>query len=65
MKCPHCDYVVGSYWNEDELEYITARDAERGAFYQLPVDVSRKGLYSNSEVVSLYACPRCKKTFID
>lgn len=63
MKCPHCEYEDG--WNADELKII---DGDSGQFYTLPdMKMERKSRFNDwgFDKMDLYACPCCKKTFID
>lgn len=62
MKCPHCEYQHGLDWNEDELENV---EGEQGEFWKLTLELERQRGWSPAEKTSLYACPRCSKTFID
>lgn len=61
MKCVYCGYEHG--WNQDsEIE------GKEGKFYMLSNDVKFKRqdvYYENDEEVDSYACPKCKKVFID
>lgn len=62
MKCPHCEYQDGYEWNEGELESV---EGEHGKFWTLPVEMQREHGWGPTERSSLYACPGCKKTFVD
>jgi len=57
MKCPHCDYETGYDSATDQMHF-----AQEGEFWELPVKLERKDWYDK---IPLYACPSCKKTFID
>lgn len=52
MECPHCEYK--DKWNAP---------GDEGDFYRLPVEVSRERQFQ-TERETLYACPKCGKTFI-
>lgn len=63
MICPHCNYEYGSIWNGEN--YIEA-EGKQGDFYKLPVMLEKAEKYSYQvDRVNLYACPCCKKTFIE
>jgi len=57
MKCPHCDYQTGYTWADNKF---TVKEE----FWGLPVELKREGA-DGWKYVSLFACPSCKKTFID
>lgn len=60
MKCPHCDYFHG--WNYDKKEEIKG---ESGEFYFLDTMLKRYAFWDTGEKAKLYACPACRKTFIE
>ena len=65
MKCPHCEYEHGFTWHEDEPVNV---EGDHGGFWKLPNVMERhdSGSYNDDrETTVLYACPKCKKTFID
>lgn len=66
MKCPHCDYIDGSYWDDND-EYKTV-DGEYGDFWRLPVKMERQEMADyhsdGRKQIPLVACPSCTKTFI-
>lgn len=65
MKCPHCNYAHGFYWDGDDPVDICG---DEGEFYRLPIGVERERRFSYNpepERETLYACPKCGKTFID
>lgn len=59
MKCPYCEYVCG--WNAETSE---VEDGGDGDFWRLPIKMERAEYYLDA-TASLFACPKCKKTFID
>lgn len=63
MKCPHCGYKNGWEFDTDTLngEKIEGKD---GDFFSLQIEMERKQYYE-LERKELFACPSCKKTFID
>lgn len=68
MECPHCNYRKGYYWDEDD-NYVEAinEGRDKGDFWSLPVKLERnENSYSfQNAQASLYACPKCTKTFIE
>jgi len=57
MRCPHCDYQTGYAWTDNKF---TVKEE----FWELPVELKREEA-DGWKYVSLFACPSCKKTFID
>ena len=62
MKCPHCEYVDG--WSAEKQARV---DGDEGCFYSLTNDIraERKEMYDDESNLGVYACPSCKKVFID
>ena len=56
MKCPHCEYEHVDDWSVPVSEHI---DGGIGGFFE--GCKMQRGWYTTA----LYACPKCKKTFID
>jgi hypothetical protein len=59
MQCPHCNYKNG--WDSETIKTIHGKE---GRFYYLAVELKRPADFRNDEV-TLYGCPKCKKTFIE
>jgi hypothetical protein len=57
MKCPHCDYFYGYDFDKGNIK------PKEGSFYYMPVKMQRDDSYYTEEVY-LFACPKCRKTFI-
>jgi len=58
MKCKHCGYKYG--WDGEEETDVSNPE---GDFYRLPIKMEREGYYDKDDV-TLWACPKCEKTFI-
>lgn len=60
MECPHCGYKHG-YDIDGNIK------GKEGDFYTLTNNIvaSRDGGYYPDETVTVCACPKCKKVFID
>ena len=59
MKCPHCDYFYGFDFDKGNIE------PEDGEFYTFPIKMERESIgFGGTETKDLYACPKCRKTFI-
>ncbi len=65
MKCPHCDYVDNEYVKEENTTKHVRVNGSEGAFYELPVKLERESDYGRTQTAYLYACPACRKTFIE
>ena len=67
MKCPHCEYLDGYYWDNDD-NYVKA-DGAHGDFWTMPIKMERNvgaDYYSDgSRKADLIGCPKCKKLFLD
>ena len=59
MKCPFCNYFHGYCSEKQEIV-----KGEVGDFHYLPVKMEREIDYQ-TERISLFACPSCKKVFIE
>ena len=60
MTCPHCNYI-------DQIQNKETKFYDgnvEGDFFTLPIKVRREG-YSGIQEETLYACPKCQKTFIN
>lgn len=64
MKCPYCGYEHG--YSMDSFETVKGKE---GDFYTISnsIHMERTQAYNSWEVEksSVYACPSCKKLFID
>ena len=64
MECPHCDYKDG--WDGEQMKSI---DGEEGEFWKLMDHKMLRGGglkdYGGPKMITLYGCPKCKKTFIE
>lgn len=60
--CPHCGYTHGTLWENEKFKEIHGKD---GDFYSLPIEMEREHDYYTKQTRQLYACPSCKKTFIE
>lgn len=60
MKCPHCNYQHG-------YDYEAKKDIRglEGEFFSLSVDMRQTMEHINYRERTLYACPKCGKTFIE
>jgi hypothetical protein len=59
MKCPHCEYEHG--WSNEKREDVKG---EHDGFYVLPVELEQRTSWDTNRV-GLYACPACRKTFVE
>lgn len=62
MKCPHCEYEHG--WSNTSTANI---DGKEGDFYSFPIPITRNvySYRSAREEATMYACPSCRKMFIE
>lgn len=72
MKCPNCNYEhkPEPTWDHKKSNYVYDEVYGRvGAFFQMPVKLERvrheNEYHYDDDRVNLYACPSCKKTFIE
>lgn len=59
ITCPHCSYKSGGL-----DRYRDTVRGEEGHFYALPLKLTQPRELRVDET-TLFACPRCHKTFID
>lgn len=63
MQCPECKYVHGWY-KERDCHVDCHVEGCLGAFYEVEVIARRKNK-EEIEEPSVWACPNCKKLFVD
>ncbi len=61
MECLYCGY------KDDQFENGNWVEPKNGQFYKLPIELTRPGnnLWGYNDKKELFACPKCKKLFID
>lgn len=64
ITCPHCSYRNGI---EEKRVKGSWKRKETGDedFYKSDFELRRDGGFLHTPCVTLYGCPKCKKTFID
>jgi ribosomal protein L37AE/L43A len=61
MKCPHCEYVHGASWVNDEYKLVAG---DFGNFFKLPVRLEKKEIYDVIQK-QVFGCPRCNILFME
>jgi transposase-like protein len=61
--CPHCNYEYRVGYPRDGVREVVG---DKGDFYSLPIRMERTEEFGwGREYATPYACPSCKKTFVD